>query len=203
MKKQSVEERFYAKVNKNGRLMPGMKTRCHEWTAHIGKDGYGKFSLNGKTYRAHQAAWIIKHGSTGGLDVLHRCDNPPCVRLDHLFDGSHADKMADMVAKGRSATGAKNGRHTKPWRTARGERHGSKTHPEAVVRGDRHAFRCNPSLAARGSRAGKAKLTEEQVLEMRAKYARGDVTIAQLGREYALTWQGTRAIVLRRVWQHI
>lgn len=36
-----------------------------------------------------------------GVDVLHHCDNPPCVRPDHLFLGTARDNVGDMLAKGR------------------------------------------------------------------------------------------------------
>ncbi len=39
--------------------------------------------------------------------MLHRCDNPPCWRDDHLFLGTQPDNVADMVTKGRHANSRK------------------------------------------------------------------------------------------------
>jgi hypothetical protein len=68
---------------------------------------------------AHRWVWISAHGDVPEVDgkpglVLHRCSNPPCTRLDHLYCASHADNMRDMVlagnhAGGRPSFGAANG----------------------------------------------------------------------------------------------
>ncbi len=36
-----------------------------------------------------------------GMLVCHRCDNPPCVNVEHLFVGTVSDNAKDMLAKGR------------------------------------------------------------------------------------------------------
>lgn len=47
--------------------------------------------------------WEEAHGPIPeGLDVLHKCDNPPCRTLEHLFLGTNADNVADREAKGRN-----------------------------------------------------------------------------------------------------
>lgn len=75
---------------------------CQEWVKEH-PSGYGRVAYHGKDYKANRLAWILTNGPIpDGLHVLHTCDNPRCVRPSHLFLGTHAQNMADMVAKGRS-----------------------------------------------------------------------------------------------------
>jgi hypothetical protein len=90
-------ERFMAKVAKQD-------DGCWYWTARLNNKGYGEFALNGVTRGlAHRAAYILFKGQIpDDLNVLHRCDMPACVNPDHLFLGSQADNVLDMVRKGRT-----------------------------------------------------------------------------------------------------
>lgn len=95
--KQSLEDRFFAKV-----LKSMDSDGCWNWIASKYRDGYGRIQFQRKSVRAHRISWQIHHGPIpDGVQVLHRCDNPLCVRPDHLFLGTHDDNMADKVAKGR------------------------------------------------------------------------------------------------------
>jgi hypothetical protein len=71
---------------------------CWEWQGASFTRGYGVF----KKKRANRVAWELVHGAIPpGAQVLHRCDNPKCVRPDHLFLGSNLDNVYDMISKGR------------------------------------------------------------------------------------------------------
>lgn len=81
---------------------------CWPWTAHRDRRGYGRMTAKGypqlpgrRIWLATHVSWLIHHGALPSGLVLHRCDNPSCVRPDHLFLGTHADNVADMIAKGR------------------------------------------------------------------------------------------------------
>ena len=94
---QSIADRFRSKVD----WTPNA-TGCGFWTASLFREGYGRFKLDGRSRGAHRVAWELEHGPIpAGMRVLHRCDNPPCVNLEHLFLGTQGDNMRDMAAKGR------------------------------------------------------------------------------------------------------
>lgn len=114
---------------------------CWLWTAGKDKDGYGKFTVqrpdgSGQRHvRAHTFAWERAHGPVpAGMVLMHRCDTPACVRVDHLRLGTVAENVADRVAKGRSARGLRSGHYTKPERMPRGARHGNSTIGEEQAR---------------------------------------------------------------------
>lgn len=93
-----LAEDFFSRVEKTD--------ACWLWIGSRDSHGYGKFSIKGRAVAAHRFSFELENGPIGpGVKVCHRCDNPPCVRPSHLFQGTQADNMKDMVAKGRSASG--------------------------------------------------------------------------------------------------
>ena len=89
-----LSQRFWSRVSREG--------ECWEWRGTRNAKGYGLITVDARSQLAHRVSLkLVGQTVPNELDVLHSCDNPPCVRPAHLSFGTKADNTADMVAKGR------------------------------------------------------------------------------------------------------
>jgi hypothetical protein len=150
------EERFWAKVDKNG------SNGCWIWTAGLIRNGYGGFALeHRKCIPAHRYSWGLKNGHLprdGSICVCHHCDNRRCVNPDHLFLGTHGDNARDRTLKGRGT---------------------------------------------RGERMPAAKLTEQDVRDIRGRWNAGSATQTAMAKEYGVSQAVISSAVLRKTWAFV
>jgi hypothetical protein len=93
---KNTPEKFWKHVKK------GKPNKCWKWTGLKDKDGYGKWSINYKSIRAHRYSYQIHKGNIPkNQHICHSCDNPSCVNPTHLWTGTPNDNIQDKVKKGR------------------------------------------------------------------------------------------------------
>ncbi len=96
-RQKTLEDRFRDQTQKSE------ENGCLEWVGATADNGYGVVGNSGKKHYAHRIAWERHHGPIpDGLCICHHCDNKKCVRIDHLFLGTHADNAKDRDDKGRN-----------------------------------------------------------------------------------------------------
>lgn len=166
MYRKEIVDRFWAKVDKS--------EGCWIWTGATLRRGYGAFQLNGRACRAHRVAYEMAYGSIpSGLFVCHSCDNPACVRPDHLWLGSAKDNTQDCIAKGRMVG---------PYN----HHHGGYKLPSG----------CNV-----GERNPRAKMTRDKVIELRARYSSGCELLTNLANEFGIAFSAADKIVRYETWK--
>lgn len=93
-----IDVRFWKKVERK-------ESGCWEWQGGCLRPPnmpYGRFKYKGKEDKAHRISWLITFGSIpSGKWVLHKCDNPKCVSIFHLFTGTPKENTHDAIKKGR------------------------------------------------------------------------------------------------------
>jgi hypothetical protein len=125
---------------------------CWTWRGSVSETGYGSFQYRNRKMGAHRAAYLMHVGEIPtGMIVCHRCDNPSCVRPDHLFVGTHKDNTRDMMAKNRDGF------------TNRRKTHCPSGHPYAgenllVMKGRRYCRECRRAESRQRNRKRYATL---------------------------------------------
>jgi hypothetical protein len=93
---RSSNKEIRYEVNENG---------CHVCVSHASFNrGYPMVYRDGYRQMAHRYTYEQRHGRIPpGLLLRHKCDNPPCINVDHLEPGTYADNSRDMLERDRSA----------------------------------------------------------------------------------------------------
>lgn len=103
------EQRLADRADSFWALVEMSPAGCWLWTGRVGTTGYGLFPLGSIHIKAHRAAYALVYEDPGEMFVCHHCDNPLCVRPDHLFLGTNNDNINDAVSKGRMHPGERTG----------------------------------------------------------------------------------------------
>jgi hypothetical protein len=149
-------------------------SNCIVWEKAKAGKGYGVTSHKGKQVYVHRLEYQKHFGPIPEkMVVAHKCDNPSCYNIDHLFLCTQKQNMEDMKSKGRSA---------------KGEKHRCKKHPELILKGE--------SIAS-------SKLTEDKVKQIRAMYHPRKMSLTMVAEKFGIAFQTVSKIVNNKIWKHI
>lgn len=105
----SIIERFWEG------FIPEPNSGCWLWEKAIGTKGYGRLwsDVEDRLLQAHEVSYTIHFSVVNfGLQVLHKCDNKPCVSPYHIYAGTHGQNVKDAISRRRYKYGENNGRAT-------------------------------------------------------------------------------------------
>ncbi len=155
---------------------------CWEWTGTLDDRGYAIIHVNHKPMHASRFSYELNIGPIPkGLFCCHKCDTPACVRVSHIFLGTSKENMLDAKNKGRLHTGDDHWSHKHPEKI-------SHNHSRPSVYGETHPM---------------AKLTDEQVLEIRRLHDEEQVLDTDIAQQFCVTKTNIGYIVKRKTWRHL
>lgn len=164
---QTSNERFWGHVSKTD--------GCWEWTGSTQGRGYGSFFADGRSHQAHR--WIYEQffgPQPKHIHICHKCDNPICIRPDHLFAGTRSDNMKDCAGKGRNVM---------------------QKFPE------RSHFKGKNNIQCRGERQGNSKLKSQDIAEIKSLASSG-LSSARIAPMFGVHPAHVRKIVRGNAWAH-
>lgn len=175
MKKVNHRRLFWLQVT--------MGDGCWDRAGNRANGRYSTMMIAGKVVRAHRYSYEAFVGPIPeGRFVCHHCDNPKCVRPNHLFLGTPKDNSHDMMRKGR------NMHVTKPETLARGDRNGTRTQPHTVRKGEKIEWHV---------------LTEKTAAEVRNRYWVDGESGSILSAEYRVFLSTIYKCVAGYTWKHL
>jgi len=178
--------RFWSLVDRSGG-----PDACWPWIGTCFGVGYGRFGLGNDSYYANRIAMFLGSGiDPGSRMACHSCDirypvgskeYRKCCNPEHLFAGTNQENTADRHAKGRSASG---------------DRNGSRTHPERLMRGPR------PQCGSIGEKNGSSKLTDPAIVAIR-ELRRNGLTQQAIADRFGVTQVLVGKILRGDLWKHV
>lgn len=85
--------------------VPEPNSGCLLWLGACNDRGYGQVARGAKRHYVHRLIFQLSNGVALSRQehLMHSCDNPCCVNLDHLSIGDVHRNSVDMCIKGRCA----------------------------------------------------------------------------------------------------
>ncbi len=207
----------------------GSVDECWEWQRCKNAKGYGmlRFGSFKSMQKAYRVAWMLTYGPIPlGKHVLHKCDDPTCCNPRHLYIGTNKENVRDRKTRGRQLCGEKTARAKLTVDQVReirkryaadeflsmeklGKEYGitpGSVYNIIVYISWRHVDPDGEANIIRrttvGERAAKAKMTREEVVDLRRRATNGEATI-DLAKEYGISRYSAYKIIKRQSWKHV
>lgn len=201
---------------------------CWAWQRGTTSGGYGSLvnPMTGRRTTAHRLAYELKHGPVSKeLVVCHSCDNRICCNPHHLWVGTQADNIRDMVQKGRNLVGDAAGAHKLTLEGVKsifalyeagegmaeiGRRVGiGEVQVGRILSGKQWKHIARPVMnrpierkVLRGVDHAQSKLTDDKVRVIRKRITAGDA-IRDIAADFHVSISAIRHVRSGRVWRHV